>query len=390
MSIEETENKFYETFNATDGWGNVSYKGLNPKRIRILIDRSYSEEELEYLKNFVFEVFFKKYSKIEESYQNLYFQFNDKSQFKEIVDIFKDINFLIRSDSNLNIEEYNQIKDCKNIKIADIHRTLDERDAIISPMVALRRKQIFGLIINEIKEKQLSPFEAYTYIYKIAKMFKEYKSEDDIWDDEELKDSYRKQGFGNYVDSYSRNSAIILNNDYMVCTGYAALVEDLVKELNDSNLKAEAIRVSVDKVTHAIVKTHIKDEKYDINGVYYSDPTQDRVRSRTFLNDDGNIDYSKSASVDLYMFLARTYDEIKDDYKVDNLDIEYNNDIITGEKIEKVIQKIYDVTYVDNGKDNIIEQRKKLVDEAIYYTDGIIGMYNTSKGKDPEEGKIRR
>lgn len=121
----------------------------------------------------------------------------------------------------------------------------------------------------------LSPFERYLYAYNVVKKFKKYKENDD--NRKEARDLYRILDKG---------------NESIVCRGYAVLLHDLLEKLG---IESEVIDVTVEKgfdevpidveVTpdgvntgragHARVRVHLVDPKYDIDGIYYADPTWD-------------------------------------------------------------------------------------------------------------------
>ena len=87
-------------------------------------------------------------------------------------------------------------------------------------------------------------------------------------------------------ESISRSVYGVLNSDKMVCSGYSELLKAVVKELDDENLKVFANDVAikdkkdkkekkVDIEFHQNNIVYIKDEKYNIDGFYYLDPTWD-------------------------------------------------------------------------------------------------------------------
>ena len=106
----------------------------------------------------------------------------------------------------------------------------------------------------------MSPFEKYLAIYDIVKNFKQYDKRDD-----------------DFFSQESRNLYMILNNNYMVCAGYARLLETLLKRIGiDATYLISP--TNTDNIQHAIVALKIKDEKYNLDGIYLSDPTDDNPR----------------------------------------------------------------------------------------------------------------
>ena len=116
-----------------------------------------------------------------------------------------------------------------------------------------------------IKDK-LSPFELYTKLYQTAKDFKPYKEVNN----------------GGNIDD-SRNLSKLLFNEYIVCVGYANLLQEFCKRYN---IETYYMTVSVvpkdtkdlnESRGHARLLVKMKDEKYGIDGLYVTDPTWDHT-----------------------------------------------------------------------------------------------------------------
>lgn len=165
------------------------------------------------------------------------------------------------------------------------------------------------LLYNMVEPaKNLSPLEKMVYAYDITKKFKKYKlpkkDNRNVVNrsyDEKLK-----------IRSLSRDLYKILDNDYIVCVGFANLLHDLlsklgidsisqsvdidlarhksIKQLRDNNKnwkelspqeKYKLISQQVSYIPkdsyegHRRLMVRIKDEKYGIDGLYISDPTWD-------------------------------------------------------------------------------------------------------------------
>lgn len=150
-----------------------------------------------------------------------------------------------------NINYFKTIKDKKDIYFSFDGEKLLSLDQII------KDDEFLDYCVQNIKNSDMSPFEKYLAIYDIVKNFKKYnKRPDDILLQE------------------SRNLYMILNNNYIVCAGYARLLETLLKRIgiDATFLISPTYR---DDIQHAIVALKIKDEKYNLDGVYLSDPTDD-------------------------------------------------------------------------------------------------------------------
>ena len=120
--------------------------------------------------------------------------------------------------------------------------------------------------VKDIKDNDLTPFEAMLYIHDKATKFK-YKSSDS--------DNIEE---GRVLPS-------ILNSDNIVCSGYSSFVKAIVDRLNMPELKCEFISCAlVDETNkveyHSHLLAKINDDKYNVNGYYIEDACWDS-RSET-------------------------------------------------------------------------------------------------------------
>ena len=162
-------------------------------------------------------------------------------------------------------------------------------DAYLAEVTELSRTNIQRLIdeekilndlIEPIKKADLSPLEKFIAVYNIVKNFKPYK---------ENKDDLMQSRYLRYI----------LHNDYMVCVGYATLLECLLDKVEvpadyisviadtsydggfDQNNPTEKV---VEQSGHARVIDNMDDDKYNIHGLYMSDPTWDNGLKKDYLN----------------------------------------------------------------------------------------------------------
>ena len=81
--------------------------------------------------------------------------------------------------------------------------------------------------------------------------------------------------------SISRSVYGVLNSNKIVCVGYAELLEAILNEVGDENIKVYQNHVCCSAnnknqdCTHRTLIVYLKDEKYGIDGYYYLDPTLD-------------------------------------------------------------------------------------------------------------------
>lgn len=156
-------------------------------------------------------------------------------------------------------------------------------------------------MVEPIKNANLSPLEKYIAVYNIVKNFKPYK------ESEENRE-------------YSRYLRYILDNDYMVCVGYAKLLEVLLDKVG---ISTQHLSVSVDTsykkgftleekpveyAGHARVIVNLDDDKYNIHGLYMSDPTWDNNLENNYLN-HAIMTFDKMQISDI-LFEYNTYSDI--------------------------------------------------------------------------------
>ena len=117
-----------------------------------------------------------------------------------------------------------------------------------------------------IKDFPLSPLEKLTFAYDIMKTF-EYKENDED-------------------KSMSRQPSKIMNSDYIVCSGYTAMLEELLYGI-DPNIGVDHFgEECYDKEGKELLGYHsrsvvrINDDKYNIHGFYAMDPTWDSVHEK--------------------------------------------------------------------------------------------------------------
>ena len=120
-------------------------------------------------------------------------------------------------------------------------------------------------IIDKINKSNLSPLEKYIYIYNFLTRKKYH------FDDREKSGEDKEK----YI-HLSRDIISVMNSDYIVCQGYAELNAYLCRNVGIECLTNDLFIVDSDGPEAHINNTVLlKDEKYGIDGVFYSDPTWD-------------------------------------------------------------------------------------------------------------------
>ena len=127
----------------------------------------------------------------------------------------------------------------------------------------INKNRIYNAIIAETKRLELSPLETYIYLYDIVKFFKKYKGEP------------KKE-----IPELSRKSEFILFGEYIVCAGYTRIIAELVELINNPKLTAiEYVCRETEESRHARLIVAMDDRKYNVKGMYSSDPTFDSVQN---------------------------------------------------------------------------------------------------------------
>lgn len=129
----------------------------------------------------------------------------------------------------------------------------NEKKVSVDDMI--KTEDTLDLFIKDIKESNLSLYEKYVAVYYLAKNIKQY-NEDDPHSIE------------------SRSIYLILNNYSIVCSGYVNLFIELLKRIG---INAQELGVVVDGEPHARAFVKLVDEKYGIDGIFFSDPTFDSI-----------------------------------------------------------------------------------------------------------------
>ena len=233
---------------------------------------------------------------------------------KEIIETLKKYN------KNNKVIIENKDKEILNQAIIDLGYFDSDSDKYDNIIIKLDGIKIVDISIQKYLEYEktlysivepamnMSPFEKYIYAYDIVKQFKKYNTPKK---DNKNVDNLSNEEYIN-IKSSSRDLYQILENDYIVCVGFAHFLSDLLTKLDIDNLglpiyvdmspkkalkqldisKEEWKQLSSEEkhkkiieqqsfipkddfVGHRRLMVHIIDEKYGIDGLYYSDPTWD-------------------------------------------------------------------------------------------------------------------
>lgn len=227
---------------------------------------------------------------------NITIEFDDSSVLKKVIDCISADNINLYLNDSIKSDDIDYILNKNpNTKFIIKGTTLYEYDIEVPYEKIKEKENIINSIINEIKQYNFSPFEQYMYIYNIVKNFKPYQ---------ESPDNYLK----------SRSTYLLIDNNYIVCEGYANLLEEIIKKLGNSNIQCVKYGLAqiddAKEVWHARNLVYINDEKYGINNVFVSDPTWDSINSHKSKRLQNKFPFVVNARYDWYNHFMLTPDMI--------------------------------------------------------------------------------
>lgn len=275
--------------------------------------------------------------------KEIFFETNDVASINLLIDRVKASNNNIEKividlpDELYSKKELESIKD-KNLVVFGSKNDLTR----ISVEEMIKIDDTLDLFVSDIKKSDLSPFERYIVVYNIVKSFKKYR----FYNDDEIKDR-------DYSDQ-SRNIYLIMQNDYMVCVGYARLLETLLKRVGINCIPWDVVTNS-SSVGHERNYINIVDPKYDIDGYYMCDATWDKIQDKMMENG--------------YDHLHLTTNDTRKEYEFNksvNSNATLNDDIFNDYTDEELFNYLKEGTVYKNNFVKLKEIMKKL-DPTFYY-----------------------
>lgn len=248
---------------------------------------------------------------------------------KDFIDMvseyFKDLNprFLIKINHNknrgcvFNIDETNILNEnSKFLKEKGISTSLLDENINYSYNLdeVIRANSRIDKWVDQINSakvdgESLSNLEKFLYIYNILADYS-YRHED------QEKEAYVK----------SRSVVNVLNDDKIVCVGFANLLVTVCNKLNIPCVNQD-FRLEDGSGGHSICNVYIKDDKYGIDGIYCSDPTARNNLNAIMRHSDIN---------ELYKQTKSGYDQ-DINFLITNSDTNVNNDM--GDLLKKCSDK---------------------------------------------------
>ena len=198
-------------------------------------------------------------------------------EFIENNKFLKDKVLVYNENMPLDIEWFNKLKE--SFGNLDIKVKVSGNDDLVTIDEYGETIVAIDEIVSKVKRYDYSPFEALMYAYDLIRD-RFYIKEDDT-------EKY----------SSSRDLTSVLFGDKIVCVGFANIFNAVVKKLG-VNSSMFYLLETTGKSGHARNLIYLKDEKYEIDGLYFFDPTFDCKK-------DNDNDFLSS-----YRFFAKTKKEI--------------------------------------------------------------------------------
>lgn len=246
--------------------------------------------------------------------------------------ILKKLNIHFAGSFPIDVETGNKLKelfgDYENVSLYidgnSIPRTIEEYLQTINGI---------NNIVSEIKKYDLSTLEQILYAYDLVRD-RVYTKESD----EESK-------------AVSRDLSSVLFGDKIVCAGYIAIFNAVLKGLGINAIDYILYKKENEKTGHVRSMVRVTDDKYNVDGVFLFDPTWDSKKN----NNDKN--YLTS-----YKFFCRTRDELNyfDQQYNRGTFASYNKEFYS--KIKKGIK--------EEGINGISEEDAKTINKIALFIDG--------------------
>lgn len=176
-------------------------------------------------------------------------------------------------------------------------------------------------IVNKIKSYNYSPYEALIHTYDLVR--------DKFYNMEDETESY----------AISRDLSHALLGDKIVCLGFSNIFNAVLKGLNINSI-VFSLSLPNDEPGHARVLSYVNDEKYNIEGLYFFDPTFDCKKNDS---NDFLLSYRFFGKTKEEMDLLSGYDFIYETYslfgfdEVGDLEDDLENEILS---FEDLIRKV--------------------------------------------------
>lgn len=255
---------------------------------------------------------------------------------------------------------YNKLLELKtnNIFVVFEKDNFGSGKEIISFSKYQKARRFYDKLSEEIKKYNFTPLEAYLYSYIKTRSFKSYKF---YKDDKKQDDKYPQM---------SRNPFFIIDNDCIVCAGYSNFMLELLKRLN---ISASYLRIGREEAgaPHAQVLVHLKDDSYNINGVYIGEVTGSKNAINEKYSCFDAVGTKDKKSYTKYQIGEKTRSDFL--YAMEQLDIEDKYKSDTNPEFFDIINRNIPPKTIVNAVLNIIKKTKPhlsqddIIEEATPY-----------------------
>lgn len=194
--------------------------------------------------------------------------------------------------------------------------------------------EIIDNIVKDIKSYNYSPFETVMHVFDI------------------VRDKVYKMADGNEIGDVSRDLSSVLTGDKIVCLGYARIFNTILNKLGFKT--REQFLKGINGYGHSRSEVYIKDEKYDIDGVFFFDPTWNSKKDsndKSFLS--SYLYFAREKDV-FDRFDSKRYVDINMPYPVYNISEAFEKELET-KSLSEISDDLYDTldymsTFVNNRK----------------------------------------
>jgi len=219
-------------------------------------------------------------------FENLYFSRDpiNSKEFKDIVELLKDkvkVLYLYNFSLQQITELINVVKFNDDVRFVTKYNYKDScsKDELLDVVNFLNN------IVSYVKRYDLSPLEISIFVYDLIRE----RKYDEVYNEREKFKNV--DPFDDLSEAFSESRSIskIINSDKIVCAGFANLYSAILELLG---IKSETVKYYPNgekKAGHMSNIIYLKDEKYNIDGIFECDPTFDRIYDK-----DRNYDYKKT------------------------------------------------------------------------------------------------
>lgn len=245
-------------------------------------------------------------------------------------------------------DKLNEIVNKYSKCVSELYVMVDGNKSYVSVSDAKFTIDIMSNYINEINRFNMSPLERVMYAYDLVK--------ERVYNVEGEHDSVNK----------SRDLSNVLMGDKIVCVGYAAMFSNI---LNSVGLRSFDIVIENKETKDRHIRNilYIKDDKYNVDGIYSFDTTWDSKRvgeGKKYINRykffAKTMEQMFTLESNLYTYQNICYSSDMYEFIKKSLD---SNDEVTKFKILNLIDKYYLMVNKDETKEVFL---KKIINNSGY------------------------